>query len=73
MNSRWIPVYSVTDEIKAQIIQQMLASYNIESIVVDKKDSVYVFIGDLEIHVTQDDALRARALIQKYAESGELF
>lgn len=73
MNSRWIPVYSVTDELKAQIIQQMLASHNIESIVVNKKDSAYVFIGDLEIHVTQDDALRARALIQKYTESGELF
>jgi len=47
----------------------MLASNEIQAILVNKKDSAYTTIGEIEIHVMQDSVLKARTLIKKHIES----
>ncbi|HON18227.1 MAG TPA: DUF2007 domain-containing protein [Salinivirgaceae bacterium] len=69
MSPKWIAIYSTSNEFEAHIIKQMLASNEIQAILVNKKDSAYTTIGEIEIHVMQDSVLKARTLIKKHIES----
>lgn len=63
MNNEWITVYTTTTEYIAQMIQDILSDHNIEVIVMNKKDSSYVVIGEIEIHVRKDNEHTAKQLI----------
>jgi hypothetical protein len=60
----WTRVYSTTEPYKLEIVKAVLADNNIESVEVNKKDSAYIFIGDIELYVHQKDAVLASFIIQ---------
>ena len=47
-----------------EIAQAVLADNGIDSVIVNKQDSSYVF-GDIELHVHPDDAVSAIQIIEK--------
>jgi hypothetical protein len=59
----WIMIFASGREQEAAIIKGMLEEEGITAVIFNKKDSAYLF-GELEIYVKQEDALRARQLIQ---------
>lgn len=65
----WLLAYSTTIDYQAHIIKDMLENYGIDAIVINKKDSVYVTIGTIEIYVNQDNLIESKLLIQKFFKS----
>ena len=65
MEKDWTPVYSTDKEYIAEMIKDILLDNEIQSVVINKRDSSYISIGDIEIYVSKDDALKARFLIEK--------
>lgn len=61
---KWVKVYTDTDVIKINILKGLLTEHDIESIIFDKKDSMYQF-GEVELHVQQEHAIKAIRIIEK--------
>lgn len=47
----WFKLLSTTEAYKAEIIKSLLEENNISVILLNKQDSSYVFLGDIEIYV----------------------
>jgi hypothetical protein len=64
MEKEWVKIYEATEEMKTDLVQQILEESEIESVVINKKDSIYK-IGDIEVYVHRDYAIRAKQAIKK--------
>lgn len=71
MSPEWTLAYSTTLDFQAALIKEMLEDQGVVVVLVNKKDSSYIIIGDIEIYVSIDDLIRAKHLIKKFFESGE--
>lgn len=63
MEKGWIKAGSFTLMYQAELARQMLANHDIESIIINKKDSSYNDFGDIELYVRQSDILWAKKLL----------
>ena len=64
MDAKWTKIYSSTLLYKVDILKGLLAENNIQSVIVNKKDSVYL-IGEIELFVNVEDAFRAKQILIK--------
>ena len=60
----WEQIYSTASLAHAEILKGMLNENNITVVLVNKKDSGYVVLGEVEIWVNKDDIVRALHLIK---------
>lgn len=65
MEKDWVQVYLTDKGYLAEILKDMLFDNDIQAIIMNKKDSAYVSIGDVELYVKKDDAVKAKFLIEK--------
>lgn len=63
MEKDWVKIYAASDIIKAEMAKNFLLEHDIQSVVINKKDSS-LFIGEAELYVKQEDALKATHLIK---------
>jgi hypothetical protein len=61
-NDSWTLIISCSTQTEAELIRGMLLENGIESAIMNKRDSVYLF-GEVEIYVPSEDALMALQLI----------
>ncbi len=64
MKDNWQKIYSNTLEHKLKIVQAVLKDAGIRSVIMNKKDSAYLF-GELELYVQTDDVMKAKQIINK--------
>ena len=62
MSENWQKIYSNTYIHRIEIARAVLKEYDIDSVVVNKKDSAYLF-GEFELYVNADDVLQAKQII----------
>lgn len=62
---QWVMVYSSSNEQEISLLQTMLEDNEIESVILNKKDSAYLF-GDIELHTSTEDAFAASQLINQF-------
>lgn len=62
MENNWVIVHTVTQEYEAEIIKSILNENSIECVIVNKKDSAYLF-GEIEIYVDVENAFIAKQFI----------
>jgi hypothetical protein len=60
----WKLVYSSSDPIQVEIFKGVLEEEGIRAIIINKKDSAYLF-GEAELYVNVDDVLKANQIIKK--------
>ena len=65
MEKGWERIYSTDKPHLVSIVRELLAENDIESVDVNKKDSVYGF-GDIEIFVKEKDVILARTIILQH-------
>ena len=65
MQKGWQQVYSSDQTHRIEIAKALLAESNIETFVVNKQDSTYITIGDIELYVKNDDVVMAKFIIEK--------
>lgn len=58
----WKKVYSSPQVHKAEIVKAVLEENEIAAVVLSKKDSLYQ-LGNYEVHVSQEDVLKAVKVI----------
>jgi len=63
MEGKWIRVYSSSDAFRVEMLRGLLAEKDIEGIIVNKKDSAYLF-GEVELYVNVEDAFMANQIIR---------
>jgi len=64
MDSSWVKIYISTQAHKVEIVKSVLEDNNIKSVILNKKDSSYLF-GEIELYVKNDDVIRAKHIISK--------
>lgn len=64
MDDNWVKIYSSQHLYRVEIIKGMLEEKGIKGIIINKKDSSYLF-GDAELYVKVEDAFMAKQLITK--------
>ena len=64
MDAKWTKIYSSTLLYKVDILKGLLSENNIRSVIVNKRDSVYL-IGEIELFVNVEDAFRAKQIVIK--------
>jgi hypothetical protein len=64
MEKEWVRVFEASDELKIEIAQQILADKEIESVIINKKDSIYR-IGEIEVYVHRDNVIRAKQALKE--------
>ena len=65
MEKDWVRVYETQQEYLAEIARSVLFDNDIESVIINKKDSIYNILGDIEIYVNRDNLIRAKQILQK--------
>jgi hypothetical protein len=61
----WERVYFSNQIQKINIVRAVLHENNIQSVVMDKRDSSYISVGDIEVMVKGEDAIFARLIIEQ--------
>ena len=61
----WIMVYTSSQPHKINIVKAVLEDNQIKSFEVNKKDSAYTFIGDIDLYVHKSEEVLALFLIKK--------
>lgn len=65
MEKNWVCIFT-TDKIHlAEIAKGVLEENNIESVVINKKDSNYLF-GYVEVYVNRDDAISGKHILRNF-------
>lgn len=64
MDSNWVNVYSTNLEYKAEIMKALIEEEGIQVILINKKDSAYLF-GDIELYVHNDHVIKANRIITR--------
>lgn len=65
MENDWINVYSSGLPHLVELAKALLADNEIESVVVDKRDSAYISIGEVELFVRDRDVMKAKFILEK--------
>jgi hypothetical protein len=66
MDKNWQIIYSSVYEHKVRIVKAVLKDMDIDSVIINKKDSAYLF-GELELYVHADNVIHAKRIINKEA------
>ena len=62
MFDNWVIIYSSDQLYEVEMVRNYLNDHGIECVVMNKKDSAYMF-GDIEVYVPTVDAFSAKQLI----------
>ena len=62
MEESWQVIYAAKFEHNAEIVRAVLEDNGISAIVLNKKDSAYLF-GEVEVYVKPDDVMKAKMII----------
>ena len=64
MEKDWVLIYSSSIMHDVHMKRIFLEENGIESVVINKQDSVYMSFGDIELYVNRDSVLKAKKLIE---------
>ncbi len=68
MDENWVLLKTTGDEFSAEVIRGMLEENQIETIVMNKRDSEFL-LGDVELYVQKTDFEKAQQLLAEHKES----
>jgi len=63
MDKEWIKLTSTTQLYEAKVLEARLKEADIECYIMNKQDSAYVMIGEVQIYVQEKDVAAATALL----------
>lgn len=63
MEKDWVKVYSSHQIQNVELLRHLLAENEIEAIILNQQDSIYVTIGDIYLLVKRENIIRAKKII----------
>ena len=67
MDQNWVKIYSTGVSYKAELLKGLLKDNGIEAVIINKKDSAYLF-GELELYVHIDQVVKAKHILTTTGE-----
>jgi hypothetical protein len=64
MEDTWVNIYTTSEEYQANLAKDILYEKGIASVIINKKDTNYLF-GEVELYVERDDAIIAKFILEK--------
>jgi len=61
----WNIVFTTTQAYQASIVKDFLEDNDMDVVVVNKQDSFYVTIGEIEVYVKAENIIRAKHLLKE--------
>ncbi len=61
----WVEIYSSAQEYEVLILQGMLKQNGIEAMIMNNKDSMYLF-GEISLFVPTEEVIKAKRLIEEH-------
>lgn len=68
MEKNWIKLFSSDDIIKVEIMKHILFSNNINSVIINNKDSSYLMFGTIDLYINKKDESSAIKIISQENE-----
>lgn len=65
MEKNWICIYTTDKMYQCEIAKDQLKENNIQSVIINKQDSAYIIIGEIELYVAKESAFKAKQIIEK--------
>ena len=65
MENDWICIYASIYQHKVEIVKAVLEDNSITSVIMNKQDSAYTSIGEIELYVNTDNEVLSRFLISE--------
>ena len=65
MEKDWEKIFSSPLQLKVQMMKSLLAQSEIESIIINRQDSFYKSLGEIELYVKRENILKAIQIINK--------
>lgn len=60
----WDTVFSTTEEFEAERVKNLPLSENIPAVILNRKDSSYTMLGEINVMVNQENAETAKQVIK---------
>ena len=64
----WVSVFTTNEEFEAERIKALLTASNIPTVILNQKDSSYVFIGEVNVMVEKENKEEAEKVINNYKD-----
>ncbi len=61
----WVVVYSSNLQHRVDIVVEVLKDQGISAVPIDKRDSSYIMLGEIELYVKNDDAILSKVIIEQ--------
>ncbi len=61
----WELVYTSTLPHRVEIVLEVLKDQDIEAVKLDKRDSSYTMLGEIEVYTKKEDAILAKIIIEQ--------
>ena len=58
-------IYSSPRLYQVEIMKSVLQDENIPAVIINKQDSAYIVIGEIELYVKSEDILKAKQIINR--------
>jgi hypothetical protein len=68
MESGWVKIFTTNEYYQAELVKGLLLDNEIESIIVNKQDSAYLF-GEIELFVSSDFVLKAKHILSTHQQN----
>jgi uncharacterized protein involved in tolerance to divalent cations len=66
----WTSVFTTTEEYAAGAVKALLEKAGVAAVILNQKDSAYVWMGEINVMVSNEEAERAAGIIEA-AKNGE--
>ena len=63
MLSDWVRIYSSTQLHHVELLRQLMEREGIPSIILNRRDSFYITIGEIDLMVPRDQAIPAKKVV----------
>ncbi len=64
MEKDWKQVFLTGEAYRAEIAKELLENNEIESVILNQKDSTYITFGDIEVYVHEKDVEKAIQILK---------
>jgi len=69
MDEQWEMIFSSAALYRAEMLKSLLLEEGIPAVVINKQDSSYIVIGEVEVYSKREDVLKAKLIVNRFLAS----
>lgn len=66
--NNWTLIYTTNIDFQAEIVKELIEENEIEVVIINKKDSFYKTIGEIELYVLKENEEVAKSVIKNFEQ-----